>query len=216
MKQLSHLFSWIFLPLLMPLYGLLIMLFFPTESIQATGISMYLLPMKVKWIIILLFFVFSLFAPGLSFLALYRFKIISTIDMENRTERLFPLIITLIYGFMLNWLIHQSDPKGLLPKYITAIALSGIVVTVVFMFISQVIKISMHAGGAGILTGMMYVFFINTFNPSLLVLALCVLASGCVIAARWHLRKHSALELFLGYTLACIITGSLVGVLGVR
>ena len=216
MKQLSHLFSWIFLPLLMPLYGLLIMLFFPTESIQTNGISMYLLPMKVKWIIILLFFVFSLFAPGLSFLALYRFKIISTIDMENRTERLFPLIITLIYGFMLNWLIHQSDPKGLLPKYITAIALSGIVVTGVFMFISQFIKISMHAGGAGILTGMMYVFFINTFNPSLLVLALCVLASGCVIAARWHLRKHSALELFLGYTLACIITGSLVGVLGVR
>ena len=216
MKQLSHLFSWIFLPLLMPLYGLLIMLFFPTESIQANGISMYLLPMKVKWIIIFLFFVFSLFAPGLSFLALYRFKIISTIDMENRTERLFPLIITLIYGFMLNWLIHQSDPKGLLPKYITAIALSGIVVTVVFLFISQFIKISMHAGGAGILTGMMYVFFINTFNPSLLVLALCVLASGCVIAARWHLRKHSALELFLGYTLACIITGSLVGVLGVR
>lgn len=216
MKQLSHLFSWIFLPLLMPLYGLLIMLFFPTESIQANGISMYLLPMKVKWIIIFLFFVFSLFAPGLSFLALYRFKIISTIDMENRTERLFPLIITLIYGFMLNWLIHQSDPKGLLPKYITAIALSGIVVTGVFLFISQFIKISMHAGGAGILTGMMYVFFINTFNPSLLVLALCVLASGCVIAARWHLRKHSALELFLGYTLACIITGSLVGVLGVR
>ena len=210
MKQLSHLFSWIFLPLLMPLYGLLIMLFFPSESTQATGISMYLLPMKVKWIILFLFFVFSLFAPGLSFLALYRFKIISTIDMENRTERLFPLIITLIYGFMLNWLIHQSDPKGLLPKYISAIALSGIVVTVVFMFISQFIKISMHAGGAGILTGMMYVFFVNTFNPSLLVLALCVLASGCVIAARWHLRKHSALELFLGYTLALIITGTIV------
>ena len=111
---------------------------------------------------------------------------------------------------MLNWLIHYSDPKGLLPKYITAIALSGIVVTVVFMFISQFIKISMHAGGAGILTGMMYVFFINTFNPSVLVLALCVLASGCVIAARWHLRKHSALELFLGYTLALIITGTIV------
>jgi hypothetical protein len=214
MKQLSHLFSWLFLPLLMPLYGLLIVLFYPAEELVQQGIGVYALPISIKWIVFGMFAVFSLVAPGLSFLGLYRFKIITTIDIENRTERLYPLLIMLIYGIMLYWLIGESDPKQLLPGCFLALALSGVAVTLVFMGLTQVLKISMHAGGAGILTGFLYAYFMQQHNPSYLWVAISILMAGMVISARWYLRKHTALELFLGYTLAGIITFGVVYVWG--
>lgn len=209
-NKISHLFSWIFIPLLMPLYGLLIVLFYPAEELVQNTISMYALPLGIKWIVFGMFAVFSFAAPGLSFLGLFRFKIITTIDIENRTERLYPLLIMLIYGIMLYWLIGESDPKHLLPPYFSSLALAGVGVTLLFMGLTQVLKISMHAGGAGILTGFLYAYFIQQHNPSYAWMGLAILVSGLVISARWYLRKHTALELFLGYTLAGIITFGVV------
>jgi hypothetical protein len=68
----------------------------------------------------------------------------------------------------------------------------------------------MHAGGAGILTGFLYAYFMQQHNPSYLWVAISILMAGMVISARWYLRKHTALELFLGYTLAFLITGIVV------
>ncbi|MEY5133594.1 MAG: hypothetical protein RLZZ198_1598 [Bacteroidota bacterium] len=209
-NKLSHLISWVFIPLLMPLYGLLIALFYPAEELVPNTIAMYALPLKIKWIVFGMFAVFSFAAPGLSFLGLFRFKIITTIDIENRTERLYPLLIMLIYGLMLYWLIGESDPKHLLPPYFLSLSLAGIVVTLTFMLLTQVLKISMHAGGAGILTGFLYAYFMQQHNPSYAWMGLVILISGLVISARWYLRKHTALELFLGYTLAGIITFGVV------
>ena len=209
-NKLSHLFSWVFIPLLMPLYGLLIVLFYPAEELVPNTISMYALPLSIKWIVFGMFAVFSFAAPGLSFLGLFRFKIITTIDIENRTERLYPLLIMLIYGLMLYWLIGESDPKHLLPPYFSSLALAGVGVTLLFMGLTQVLKISMHAGGAGILTGFLYAYFMQQHNPSYAWMGLAILISGLVISARWYLRKHTALELFLGYTLAGIITFGVV------
>ena len=194
----------------MPLYGLLIVLFYPAEELVQNTISMYALPLGIKWIVFGMFAVFSFAAPGLSFLGLFRFKIITTIDIENRTERLYPLLIMLIYGIMLYWLIGESDPKHLLPHYFSSLALAGVGVTLLFMGLTQVLKISMHAGGAGILTGFLYAYFMQQHNPSYAWMGLAILVSGLVISARWYLRKHTALELFLGYTLAGIITFGVV------
>ena len=177
-NKLSHLFSWIFIPLLMPLYGLLIVLFYPAEELVQNTISVYALPLGIKWIVFGMFAVFSFAAPGLSFLGLFRFKIITTIDIENRTERLYPLLIMLIYGLMLYWLIGESDPKHLLPPYFSSLALAGVGVTLLFMGLTQVLKISMHAGGAGILTGFLYAYFIQQHNPSYAWIGLSILVSG--------------------------------------
>lgn len=210
MKSLSHIISWIFLPLLMPLYGLLMVMFYPGQEIQQASLSVYELPLPIKWILFTMFFVFCFAAPGLSFLGLYRFKIISTIDMESRQERVYPLLIMLIYGVMLYWLLGKSDPRGLISPYFASLALAGVAVTGVFMLITQAIKISMHAGGAGILTGFLYAYFGQVHNPSLGWICASVIMAGLVIAARWHLRKHTALELFLGYVLAGLITFGVV------
>ncbi|NDB36469.1 MAG: hypothetical protein EB023_14265 [Flavobacteriia bacterium] len=206
MTKLSQLISWVFLPLLMPIYGILLLMFVPFDEIQSTQIPAFALPLNIKWIVVALFAMFSFVAPGLSFLLLFRMKVISTIDIENRRERFYPLIITLMYSVMLYWLLLQSDPDRFLPSYFSRLALSAVWVTVLFMAITKVYKVSMHTGGAGIFTGFLYAFFQQVHNPSIWWLCFALLVSGGVFAARWYLNKHTAGQLLLGYFLAFTIT----------
>jgi len=97
-------------------------------------------------------------------------------------------------------------PDNILPKYFYALPLSGALVTASFMYINRWIKISMHAGGAGILVGYLITFLLehNLFPFWLLIAA--VFASGLTISARLYLNKHSPIEVYCGWTLALIVT----------
>lgn len=210
MNRLSHLFSWIFLPLLMPVYALLIVMFLPSSPIDLSEISPYALPINLKWVLLIVFSIFCFIAPGLSFYGLYRFKIITTLDMESRLERRIPLIIMLGYNLLLIWFIYQSDPQGVLPKVFLQLPIAGLLVTIVFTGITSWIKISMHAGGSGILSGFLYGYFMQQHNPSFVWVAISILMAGMVISARWYLGKHTFLELFLGYILSFALTFEVV------
>lgn len=210
MNRLSHLFSWIFLPLLMPVYALLIVMFLPSSPIDLSEISPYDLPINLKWVLLIVFSIFCFIAPGLSFYGLYRFKIITTLDMESRLERRIPLIIMLGYNLLLIWFIYQSDPQGVLPKVFLQLPIAGLLVTIVFTGITSWIKISMHAGGSGILSGFLYGYFMQQHNPSFVWVAISILMAGMVISARWYLGKHTFLELFLGYILSFALTFEVV------
>jgi len=205
MTKLSHLFSWMFLPLLMPLYALLIVMFLPASPLDLSEISPYELPTHLKWVLWTVFLIFCFIAPGLSFYGLYRFKIITTLDMESRLERRIPLLIMLGYNLILIWFIYQSDPRGILPNVFMQLPLAGLLVTVLFTVITSWIKISMHAGGCGIFTGFLFAFYQQQHDPSLAVMSIAFLISGLVIGSRWFLKKHTLLELTLGFVIAFLI-----------
>lgn len=208
MKTLSHICSWVFLPLLMPLYGLLIVMFSPYQKTIGTRYSLFEMSDPMKWRFFAVFAALSCVAPGVSYVFLHRFKIISTIDMENRKERFIPLLIMFVYGLLLLFLFYKVDHKNLLPLALYALPLSGVVVTGAFMVLTGFFKISMHAGGAGILSGFIWVHFSQNLGLGFFWLAWCLLASGLTIGARWHLNKHSAKDLLFGYTLAFGITAA--------
>lgn len=205
MTQLSHFFSWLFLPLLMPLYALLIVMFVPSSPVDMSEISPYVLPLHLKWVLWTLFLIFCFVAPGLSFYGLYRFKIITTLDMESRIERRIPLFIMLGYNLILIWFIYKSDPQGILPNVFMRLPLAGLLVTLVFTAITSWIKISMHAGGCGIFTGFLFAFYQQQHDPSLAIMSIAFLISGLVIGSRWFLKKHTLLELVLGFFIAFLL-----------
>lgn len=205
-RALSHFFSWVFLPLFMPTYGLLLTLYFPSEPIVLNKNAIFLLPPEIKTQVLTLFFIFSALAPGLSFIALHKRKVISTIDMENQKERNIPLIIMFAYCIVLFLLFVYKAPNNVLPKYFYALPLSGALVTALFMFINRWIKISMHAGGAGILVGFLFAFFKEQLIFDFWIIIAAVIASGLTIASRLYLDKHRPVEVYAGWTLAMIIT----------
>jgi len=153
-----------------------------------------------------MFFIFSALAPGLSFYLLRKRNVISTIDMENQQERNIPMFIMLAYCLLLYLLFKFKFQDGQLPKYIYALPLAGVFVTVIFTFINRWIKISLHGGGAGILTGFLFAYALDQLYFNFTMLIFAVIASGLTIAARLYLNKHTPREVYTGWSLAVLIT----------
>lgn len=209
MRILSHLFSWVFLPLFMPTYGILISLFAPAISTHYSMSSLYFAPLPTKWALFTIFFMFSVVAPGISFILLHRFKVISTIDIENQRERSLPLIIMLIYSLVLFFLLIYKAGATTLPTYYYALPLSGVAITSLFLLINRWIKISLHAAGAGILVGFLAVYTTSQSDFTIWWLIGSIIAAGLTMSARLFLKKHQPIEVYAGFFLATLITSSL-------
>lgn len=209
MKFLAHFFSWVFLPLLMPSYGILISLFVPAYSTNIEMTSLYFAPIESKWALFTIFFLFSLVAPGVSFILLHRFKVISTIDVERQGERSLPLVIMLVYSLVLFFLLVYKAGAGTLPRYFYALPLSGVAVTSIFLLINRWIKISLHGAGAGILLGFLIIFTRAQDAFSIWWILSALLAAGLTMAARLYLQKHTSLEVYTGFIFALLITAGI-------
>ncbi|MEN9291375.1 MAG: hypothetical protein RLZZ357_1219 [Bacteroidota bacterium] len=209
MRILSHLFSWVFLPLFMPTYGILITLFVPAISTHYAMTSLYFAPLPTKWALFTIFFMFSVVAPGVSFILLHRFKVISTIDIERQGERGLPLIIMLIYSLVLFFLLAYKAGNNTLPSYYYALPLSGVAITSLFLLINRWIKISLHAAGAGILVGFLAVYTSAQSDFSAGWLLGSIIAAGLTMSARLYLKKHKPIEVYSGFVLATLITAGL-------
>lgn len=209
MKYLAHFFSWVFLPLLMPSYGILISLFVPAYSTNIEMTSLYFAPIESKWALFTIFFLFSVVAPGVSFILLHRFKVISTIDIERQGERSLPLVIMLVYSLVLFFLLVYKAGAGTLPRYFYALPLSGVAVTSIFLLINRWIKISLHGAGAGILLGFLIIFTRAQDAFSIWWVLSALLAAGLTMAARLYLRKHTSLEVYTGFVFALLITAGI-------
>jgi membrane-associated phospholipid phosphatase len=207
MKIFSDIVSWVFLPLFMPVYGLLLAMYIPSnEDYILNEDSLYFLTDTAKQAILYMFFIFSVLAPGLSFLLLHKKKIISTIDMENQRERNIPMILMLSYCLVLYFLFIIKAQDNILPKYVYALPLSGVFVTLTYTFINRWIKISLHAGGAGILTGFLLAYASAQVEFETWILIAAILASGLTLTARLYLNKHTQLEVYTGWSLAVLLT----------
>lgn len=207
MKIFSDIVSWVFLPLFMPVYGLLLAMYIPSnEDYILNEDSLYFLTDAAKQAILYMFFIFSVLAPGLSFLLLHKKKIISTIDMENQRERNIPMILMLSYCLVLYFLFIIKAQDNILPKYVYALPLSGVFVTVTYTVINRWIKISLHAGGAGILTGFLLAYASAQVEFETWILIAAILASGLTLTARLYLKKHTQLEVYTGWSLAVLLT----------
>ena len=209
MKYLAHFFSWVFLPLLMPSYGILISLFVPAYSTNIEMTSLYFAPIESKWALFTIFFLFSVVAPGVSFILLHRFKVISTIDIERQGERSLPLVIMLVYSLVLFFLLVYKAGAGTLPRYFYALPLSGVAVTSIFLLINRWIKISLHGAGAGILLGFLIIFTRAQDAFSIWWVLSALLAAGLTMAARLYLQKHTSLEVYTGFIFALLITAGI-------
>jgi len=207
MKLFSEIASWVFLPLLMPIYGLLIAMYIPNDQdFLLNRDCLYMMNGPIKEAVLTMFLIFSALFPGAAFLLLRRWNIITTIDMEDKRERSIPMLIMLISCLMLYFLFLIKAPNGVLPKYVYALPLSGVFVTVSYALINRWIKISLHAGGAGILTGFLFAYAYGHMVFPFWTLLFPVMASGITLTARLYLKKHSPLEVYTGWSLAFIST----------
>lgn len=207
MKILAEILSWVFLPLLMPVYGLLIAMFVPSnQDYFFNEGSLFFLTLQGKVAILYMFIFLSVIIPGLAFVFLKKQNIITTIDMESQRERNIPMFIMLSCCLILYFFFVIRFQDLVIPKYIYALPLSGVFVTVTYTYINRWIKISLHAGGAGILTGFLFAYAVEQMEFQFWILIFAIIASGLTISARLFLKKHTQREVYTGWIFAVVMT----------
>lgn len=206
MKGLSNTISWVFVPLFMPIYALLILMYVPSrEDILFNDDSLYYLPQEVKWPLLVIFFIFSILGPGLTLVYLKKKNIISNIEIDDKKERLIPLLITAGYCLILYLFFIFSDNITYLPRYIFGLPLSGFITISLFAWINFYTKISLHACGAGILTGIIFAYCAHSIYFQFNLLLIAVFISGFVLSARVYLNKHTLPQVIYGFCGSSVI-----------
>ncbi len=204
--RIGNFISWAFLPLFIPVMALALTMYIPSEEKNISHPSLYQLDGDFKHQIIFLFLVFGTLAPGVSFLLMYRRKLISTIEMDDRSERVVPLLIVFSYCSILFLLFSLKAPEGVLPIYIYAIPFAGAILSLIFLFINYWTKISLHAAGGGLMSGYLCAFSAQQLNFNYFLILLSFLISGFIMSARLALNKHTPFQVYLGWVIAFIVT----------
>jgi len=205
MKTLAQIISWVMMPMLMPIYALMIVMFSPSQPIDlSAGDSLFLIPLQNKIVLLLYYFMFAVFSPGILYLFLKKINVISSVEMENKEERKIPLVIMSLSCLFLFYILTSYDFH--LPKFIYGLCLSGTLIISLFIVINRFLKISLHAAGVGILSGFVLAYFFEQIYFKISILALVFIIAGLVITTRLYLEKHTPKELVLGYSISFIVT----------
>ncbi len=197
----SKIISIIFHPLLMPFYGMLIILSAPT--------LFGYLPLKFKKTLLFVIMVNNIIVP-LSLMPYYRFRnIISSWVIDKRSERAIPLFAATFFYLVTTYLIIRYQ----IPVFIKSFILSAAVLSLTISLINFRMKISIHSAGAGALVALIMILSIKMHTSLTGLLIGSVLVSGVVLSARLWLNSHTPKEVWSGFFLGIVVPGLILSLL---
>lgn len=196
MRVAAHIVSYIFHPLMMPTLIFAVLLFhYPYLMVSNE---------YFKTALLLMIFLMTGILPALCIFLMFRFRIISSLYLQSRKERIYPFVMTLIIYVAASYLLYSE------PLFDKLFSITLVMITLAIMVltaITQLWKISAHAIGIGGLTG--FVLRMNLVYKDelfLQLLAVLVLFSGLVISARIILNAHTPGQTYAGYLLGVFMS----------
>lgn len=214
MRVLSQLISWLFVPLLVP--SMTLLLLFNLEAASKTAVdlkdNLFIMNNSLQFYILIIFLLLTCIAPGVSILIMKRKGRVKSIELNDREERTFPIIITGFYAILLAIVLFKQLPIRYFPFIFHAMAVLGIVSSLVALAISQFTKISLHAMTASMAAGTVIFYYAHFYVPNIWILLLVILLGGVVMSARYYLRKHTLAQLVSGYLIGLILSLSMFSI----
>jgi len=200
MKSFFTTLSYIFHPLFLPFVGLYFLFSMPSITPDIVDKTLYNNTWEVKQAIYLVFATLMLIAPGISVLIMYFSKVIPSLTMENRKERLSVLTITLLYAVFcyvfLRINILPNANYSLL--YLLPYTFGVLLVILACLILNNFTKVSLHAAGFFGLVGAIIGYFNTQINYNLPFILILVVVGGIVCAGRLYLKAHSNKEILIG------------------
>lgn len=191
--NIAKIISGIFHPLLMPLYGLIILLSAPT--------FLSFLPLEIKKILFLVVLVNNVMIP-LALIPFFRYRhVISSYAIEERSERIIPLLTASILYCTTSFIVFRFQIPFFLKSFIFATSVLSIVVSVINFWW----KISIHSVGAGALAATIFVLSFKLHTPLTFYMIFIILASGLVLSSRLRLNAHNPSQAWAGFATGFLV-----------
>jgi len=203
LRTLSNVISFIFHPLLIVTYMLVLLLL--VNPYQFGVYSIF-----EQWKFVLLVFLSTFVMPAFAVFMMKSLGMVKSMQLHDRHERIGPYIIT---GIFYLWMFINFKSNPLIPKPFTIAMLGATIALFTAFFFNNFTKISAHAVGMGGLAGMAVIntiyFNFDTFTLNLgwfgvfeistnfVMMAVIVLA-GIVSTARLLLKAHTEKQLYGG------------------
>jgi hypothetical protein len=189
-NKAARILSYVLHPLLIPSFFLLVLY-------HLTGFDYSLLTVRYRWAFWLLIFIMTFVFPALVMLALKRYRIIESLSMDEKNERMIPLLIVSLIYFATFYTIQKFCVHGF--RIFTFFMLGTTMLILLTMAMNYFTKISLHmtawGGFTGVLTAISLLFQVRLFFWLFLIIFL----SGIVAYARLTLKAHKPFQVYLGY-----------------
>lgn len=205
----SKIISIIFHPLFMLMYILLLLLL-------VNPLLMGHFTIQGKLIFMVYFVVNTIVIPVLAILLMKVLGLIGSFQMENKRERIGPMIVVFIL-YMWMFINFRKEPD--IPLILVSVMLGTVLATALAFIINVLRKISLHMTGMGGLLAAIAIIFLHYKSENLtlhvfqgtiiqvhivLILIFVVLMTGFVAAARLYLKAHKPAELLQGIILGTV------------
>lgn len=201
MQVFARFISYLFHPIWMPLYVVLIFW-------EMNGRVHFYPESNVWFYILLVIFINSILIPLLMFWMMKRLNIISSLSMDRKQDRLVPFLITGIF-YITTWFVFYNLGIMDLVAYLFIVAALLVFLAIL---VNLFWKISIHSMSMGAMSVFIVYLtaahFLNSSWPAYGI----VLLSGLVGFSRLKLKSHSPAQIYVGYLLGVLVTiGFLMG-----
>ncbi len=206
MAYFAKFISYVFHPLTMLTYIAAILLLINPYLFGKSDIS------QGGWLLIQVFL--STFAlPAFAVMMMKNLGLISSFEMEERTDRIIPYIAT---GLFYLWVFMSVRKNNTFPQIYSVAMLGATIGLFLAFFFNNFTKISAHATGVGGLVGLMliamrwfsysYCYFgePRVTIPVYWILMAVLLLSGLVCSARLILKAHEPKDILQGFIVGLV------------
>jgi membrane-associated phospholipid phosphatase len=191
---LARFFSVAFHPLLIPTLGMLLLF-------RMDAYILFAVPGQAKRFIMIIVFINTALAPALAVLLMKRTGLVKDMLLDERNERLFPLLVTSLLFFLTYYLLRKVS----LPSLIYYYMMGATLLVILCLLITFRWKISIHMMSLGGFTGFLIATSLFLRTDISWLIALVFLISGVVGAARLRLEAHTPMQVYAGYLAGIVV-----------
>ena len=197
-EKAAKVVSVIFYPLLIPLYGLIIIFTAPT-------VFWYYIPLKAKLLLFVIFLFDNLLVPML-LMPFFRYRnLISSWTLSGKNERTLPLMTVSLWYAITSYILFRLE----IPVFFKAYAYSLTMVSIIVLASARWMKMSAYSAASAVVVAMILSLSIRMSVSLPLYLGLSAILSGVIMSSRLRLNAHNPGEVYsgfiAGFATTCII-----------
>lgn len=187
MNKISHLFSWVLSPVLIPTYAVFI-------ALWVTALAV--LPVGLRLNVTLMTFLLTCVIPVVAIILLYKMKLISSPGLNNQKERYIPYVITAICYLGAAWYMFRIHA----PSWLYMFMIGGAIAAAVSCVVNIWWKISAHLAAMGGLVALLFrilsdgIYICNMW----VIISVAILLTGILGSARIQLKCHTFWQVIAG------------------